>query len=600
MATPAFKRRSQQHSPKTWAKHQVFDEDQAKRLLQPTSQNNYRFSDGEPRKVFLSRGGSMNITRDPINPLPFDFVSCNDVYDRSPVSSLSCPDSPENHASSKHHEEGQNSWINLWNDWGGFSKEGTYLTKSTTHSDVSSLSDSSSSSSETPSCYEFERYKKIPTERVSHYKNAKHIAQLMNSSADRREAIIPKEVYFMSHTEVKIAECNNILLMKDSGGEDSYLQSLSNEALMKGKTAVLSRGVQERSRHVEYTDKPPPQETQTPYFNGRNQFTPVLKNSSRKIFGGHNLDDSNMDQMNKRKQSLFDKIEIEKYEGLKSNGNMPKALECRKETTFKDVKKHVRRRFLKSGKTLEGLSNDEEDRIRNTPLHINSNSNLPHQELNQNYLYEESNGGVEVLILKKEDESSQVPQTQQCYKRAEDHLYSLDAKANKPPPKPHHHKRIGVKSLGVAMTKLFDKMKMSDVPTKVLFAHMESPFDDSVSSISSGCSVESLIDDYDSSYHVAQAPRVGRVPPQRTDSGTSFECTVHRVNVTNPEELEVEYDSILPKRATNGQHFQPQVQRRESSAVANNIWGSQMFVHDLEGDNLGFLEDKSAMTKSSF
>jgi len=150
------------------------------------------------------------------------------------------------------------------------------------------------------------------------------------------------------------------------------------------------------------------------------------------------------------------------------------------------------------------------------------------------------------------------------------------------------------------MTKLFEKMKLSDVPSKVSFVSMESPFDHAVSSISSG---EDLINDYESSYRAVQDSHLGsRIHPQQADAVASYECTVHRVNVTNPEELEVEYDSVLPSsRRTNGnQQVREFPRRRENSALSSNLWESQMYVHDLEGDNLGFLEDRSAYSKSSF
>jgi hypothetical protein len=554
--------------------------------------------DHDLRRDFFFNEGSRIQGKHPINPVPFDFVSFNEICDRSPVSSITCPDSPEIHAGVKYQETQKNSWALLWNEWGEVSKEGTYLTKSTTHSDVSSLSDSSSSSSETSSYREYGNYRNTQTEAIFHHtnKNSKYISQPVYSSFNREDVFIPKEICFISHGRPQISENNKIHPSKsDVGGEDSFLQSVSMEALRKGKNSALPRNFQER--YIVDTIEPPPLEppTRVNVFSPTNQFTPVLKNSSRKMFGGQ----SNLGVH----EPLYASIDIEIKEGEHPNGKIPNDLECRRENPFKDVKKHVRRRLIKGTKMVEEGNYDEEKQMRRIPRHNNKHLNHSQENMNQNYLYEESNGGVEVLIFKNESGSiqhgSQAPQSQQCGNGIGGQFSEGDVNAANPSKKPRH-KRIGVKSLGVAMTKLFEKMKLSDVPSKVSFVSMESPFDHAVSSISSG---EDLINDYESSYRAVQDSHLGsRIHPQQADAVASYECTVHRVNVTNPEELEVEYDSVLPSsRRTNGnQKVREFPRRRENSALSSNLWESQMYVHDLEGDNLGFLEDRSAYSKSSF
>lgn len=608
MGNPAFTRRSKQQSPITWAKPPVLDEEhQARRLYQPA----HLQIDHEPRKNFFVNVGDeagMMHGKNRINPVPLEFVAFHGPYDRSPVSSITCPDSPEFYAGAKHQQAQNDTWALLWNEWGEVSKEGTYLTKSTTHSDVSSLSDSSSSSSESSSLCEFDNYQNTQSKGIFHNtnKNTKYIPQPVYSSSNREGVFIPREIYFISHAKPHYCENNTINPTRSDAavGEDSFLQSVSMEALRKGKNSALPSNFQERYRidTIEPTPIEPP--TRVNVFPPMDQFAPVLKNSSRKVFGGQiNLLGGQQNNSNRWNEPLNASIDIEKNSGEHPNGKMLDAVVCRRESPFKDVKKHVRRRLLRGTKMVEERSNDEEEQMKRIPQHENYHSKLSQENMDQNYLYEESNGGVEVLIFKNESRSiqhgSQDPQMQQCGNGTRGEFSRADISAPKKP----RHKLKGAKSLGVAMTKLFEKIKLSDVPSKVSFIPMESCFDNAVSSISSGYSGDDLINDYESSYRVAQDSHIGgRVPPQKVQSVPSYECTVHRVNVTNPEELEVEYDSVLPSYGrTNGN---PQarefVRRRELSAVSSTLWESQMYIHDLEGDNMGFLEDRSSHSKSSF
>ena len=538
MANSVLKRRLKQYHKPWTTQQRVLDEGSTKRFSQKQAtaiQKNIctentkhaeRINTTEPL-----RGGTM-----PVLQITFD-----DRSKSSPVSSLSCL-SQESRVISSHHDHGQNSWINLWNEWGEVSKEGTNLTKTTTDSYVSSLSDSASIS-ESSSQHEYEVFDEIPFGYDGIYEN-------IYSTTGSKEACIPKE----------ISVCVSI------ARNSAFPQR--NQPFLQTSSSFLAQ-----------LDPPLPLEPEKQKKNSVSllkQFRPFSDSPSVNSFK----------KLDKKCEDLY-QVDASKRKEIQHE-NSPKLLEdigvnllARKESLFKDVKKHVRRRPLKSELDVKMHPiKGQESTVQKDSLEQNSNFILPPQDLDHKFVYEDINGGVEVLMVKK----APTPTRQ-------DLICGLKTKASENERKHRSNKKKGVRSLAVALAGRLKKMTVSSGPPNILGMHINSADDDALSSVSSKSTRNYcfIADDRSADQYTSPGIALGALTTAANGSGSrNFRQALksdnaHKINLSNPEELEVEY------------------RKREATARSTDLWDSdQMFVHDLEGDDLGFLEGTMLSGKSSF
>lgn len=533
MANSVLKRRLK-HYHKPWATQQrVLDEGSTKRFSrkhETAIQKNICTENKHTERINTTeplRGGTMPVVQ----------VTFDDRSKRSPVSSLSCL-SQESRVISSHQDHGQNSWINLWNEWGEVSKEGTNLTKTTTDSYVSSLSDSASIS-ESSSQHEYELLDEIPYGYDGIHEN-------MYSTTGSREACIPKE----------ISVCVSIARNSAFPQQNQPFSQISSSFLAQLDPPLPLEPEKQKKNSVSLLKQFRPF-SESPSVNS-------FKKLEKKCKDLHQVDAS------KRKDTQHENsAKLLEDEGVN--------LLARKESLFKDVKKHVRRRPLKSELDVKMHPITGKESIKKESLEQKSNFILPPQDLDHKFMYEDINGGVEVLMVKK----APTPTRQ-------DLICGLKTKASENGHKHRSNKKNGLRSLAVALAGRLKKMTVSSGPPNILCMRINSANDDALSSVSSKSTgnycfiADDRSADQNTAHGIAFAIAANGSESRHFRQALKSD-NAHRINLSNPEELEVEY------------------RRREATARSTDLWDSnQMFVHDLEGDDLGFLEGTMLSGKSSF